>query len=41
MYKTVILLAILYFCESWCHPLRDENRIKGIWEQGAEDNIWT
>jgi hypothetical protein len=31
---------ILYGCEMLCLILREEHR-QGIWEQGAEENIWT
>jgi hypothetical protein len=34
--KTIILLIVLYGCETWFLTLRE-----GVWEQGAEENIWT
>jgi hypothetical protein len=38
MYET-ILLPVLYGCETWSLTLREEH-IVGVWEQGAEENIW-
>jgi hypothetical protein len=32
IYKTIILPAVLYGCETWSLILREE--------QGAEENIW-
>jgi hypothetical protein len=40
IYKTIILPVVLYGCETWSLTLREEHR-QSIWEQGAEENIWT
>jgi hypothetical protein len=37
IYKTVILPVVLYECEAWSLTLREE----GVWEQGAEQSMWT
>jgi hypothetical protein len=34
IYKTVILLVVLYGCETW-------SVTDGVWEQGAQENVWT
>jgi membrane protein YdbS with pleckstrin-like domain len=36
IYKTIILLVVLYRCEAWSLPLWEEHR-----EEGVEENIWT
>jgi hypothetical protein len=33
--------VILHGCETWSLILRREIQIKVIWEQSAEENIWT
>jgi hypothetical protein len=40
IYKTIILPVVLYGCETWSLTLREEHR-QGVWEQGAEEDIWT
>jgi hypothetical protein len=40
IYKTIILPAILYGCETMSRTLRQEHR-HGVWEQCVEENIWT
>jgi hypothetical protein len=30
MYKTIILLVVLYGCETWSPTLREEQRLKGF-----------
>jgi hypothetical protein len=39
IYKNIILPAVLYECETWSVTLREE-QTEGVWEQGAEENIW-
>jgi hypothetical protein len=39
IYKTVIMPALLYACETWFLTLREEHR-HDVREQGAEENIW-
>jgi hypothetical protein len=36
IHKTVILSVVLYGYETWSLMLNE-----GVWEQGAEENIWT
>jgi hypothetical protein len=40
IYKTIVLPVVLYGCKTWSWTLREEHR-QGVWEQGAEENIWT
>jgi hypothetical protein len=40
MYKTIMLPVVLYGCETWSLTLR-EKQTEGVWEQGAEEDIWT
>jgi hypothetical protein len=40
IYKTIILPVVLYGCETWFLPLREEERLR-LSENGAEENIWT
>jgi hypothetical protein len=35
----LILPVILYGCETWSLPVSEEHT-EGVWEQGAEENIW-
>jgi hypothetical protein len=35
-YKTIVLLVVLYECETWSLTLREENRLEDV-----EKNIWT
>jgi hypothetical protein len=28
-------------CETWSLTVREEHKTEGVWEQGAEENIWT
>jgi hypothetical protein len=37
----IILPVVLYGCETWPLTLREEHKLKGVLEQGAEENIWT
>jgi small-conductance mechanosensitive channel len=39
VYKTIILLVILSWCEIWCLTLGEERRLK-VFGNGAEQNIW-
>jgi hypothetical protein len=39
IYKTIILPDVLHGCETWSLTLREEHRL-GVFENGAEDNIW-
>jgi hypothetical protein len=41
IYKTIILPVVLYGCETWSLTLREKHRLEGVWEQCAEENIWT
>jgi hypothetical protein len=41
IYKTIILPVVLYGCETWYLTLKEEHILEGVWEQGAEENIWT
>jgi hypothetical protein len=37
IYKTIILLVVLYRCEVWSLTLRDEHKLNNV--EGAEENI--
>jgi hypothetical protein len=37
IYKTVILLVVLYRCEAWSLTLREEHKLNDV--EGAEENI--
>jgi hypothetical protein len=39
IYKTIILLVVLYGCETWSLTLMEE--LEGVGEQSSEKNIWT
>jgi hypothetical protein len=39
IYKTIILLVVLYGCEIWCLTVREEHKLR-VFENGVE-NIWT
>jgi hypothetical protein len=41
IYKTIILSVVLYGCETWSLTLREEHKLRGFYEQGVEENIWT
>jgi hypothetical protein len=32
--------VVLHGCETWSQTLREEHT-EGVWEQGAEENIWS
>jgi len=36
----VKLPVVTYGCGSWPHP-KGRTQIEGVWEKGAEENIWT
>jgi hypothetical protein len=40
IHKTIILPVVLYGCETWSLTVREEHKLDGVWEQGAEENIW-
>jgi hypothetical protein len=40
MYKTTVLPVVLYGCETWFLPLREEHRLR-MFEKSTEENIWT
>jgi hypothetical protein len=40
IYKTIILPAVLYGCETWSLTLMEEHRLV-VFENGAEEDIWT
>jgi len=40
IYRTIILTAAVYGCETWSLTLREERRLGGVSEKGAEENIW-
>jgi hypothetical protein len=40
MYKSIILLVVLYGRESWSLTLREEHG-RGVFESGAQEDIWT
>jgi hypothetical protein len=40
IYRTINLTVVLYGCETWSLTLSKE-QTEGVWEQGAEENIWT
>ena len=40
VYKTIILPVVLFGCEAWSLTLREERRLRGIWKQDPEANIW-
>jgi hypothetical protein len=40
IYKTVILLVVLYGCETWPLTLREEHRLR-VFEKSVEKDIWT
>jgi hypothetical protein len=40
IYKTIILLVVLYGCETWSFTLREDHRLR-VFEKGSEKNIWT
>jgi hypothetical protein len=40
IYKTVIMLVVLYGCETWSLTSREE-QAEGFWEQSVEEDIWT
>jgi hypothetical protein len=37
---SLIFPVVLYRCETWSLTLREE-QTEGVWEQGAEEDIWT
>lgn len=39
IYKSIILLVILQRCETWPLPLREEHRVRGVWEWDASENV--
>jgi hypothetical protein len=39
IYKIIILLVVLYRCETWSLPLREEHSVRGVWESSASENI--
>jgi hypothetical protein len=39
-YKTVILPAVLYGCETWSLTLGEEHRLR-FFENRVEEDIWT
>jgi hypothetical protein len=41
IYKTTILRVVLSGWTTWSLTLRGEHRLGGVWEQGAEEDIWT
>jgi hypothetical protein len=38
--KTVILLVVLYGCETWSLTLGEEHKLR-VFESSVEENIWT
>jgi hypothetical protein len=32
---------VLYGCETWFSDIKGETQTEGVWEQGAEEDIWT
>jgi hypothetical protein len=40
IYKIIILPTVLYGCETWSLTLKEELRLRVLWEWGAEKNIW-
>jgi hypothetical protein len=40
IYRTIILLVVLYGCETWSLTLREESRLRVFCEWGIEENIW-
>jgi sorting nexin-29 len=40
IYKTIILPVVLYGHETWSPTLREEHRLR-VFENGAEESIWT
>jgi len=40
IYVTVILLDVLYVCETWTLTFREEHRLR-VFEKSVEEDIWT
>jgi hypothetical protein len=40
IYKTIILLVVIYGCETWSLTVREEHNL-WVLEQVVEENIWT
>jgi hypothetical protein len=40
IYKTTILLVVLYGCETWSRDIKGRTQTEGVSEHGAEENIW-
>jgi hypothetical protein len=41
IYRTIILLVVLYGCESWSLTLREERKLRVFEKNGVKENIWT
>jgi hypothetical protein len=41
IYKIIILPVVLYGCETRSITLREEHNVETLWEQVAEEDIWT
>jgi hypothetical protein len=39
--KTTILPVVLYGCENLISDIKGGAQTEGVWEQGAEEDIWT
>jgi hypothetical protein len=40
IYKILILLVVLFGCETWSFTLREEHRLR-VFENSVEEDIWT
>ena len=41
IYRTIILPVVLYGCGTWVADSAGGKEAEGVWENGAEENIWT
>ena len=40
LYRTTVLPVVLCGCDTWSLTLREGSRLRGVGEEGAEENIW-
>ena len=41
IYRIIILLVVLYGCETWSLTLMEERMLRVFDKHGVEENIWT